>query len=60
MKKYKENMKEYNEICGKYERTLLLYSLWDFEKFRDLPLYTYKLWDLEEFQAFLPYTGYRN
>ena len=34
-----ENMKEYEEICGKYEGIFLLFRLWDLDKFRDLPLY---------------------
>ena len=38
MKKYVDNMREYEEIiCGKYEEIPLLCRLWD----RNLPLYVY-------------------
>ena len=44
MGKYVEYMKEYEEICGKYEEKLSpyigtgpLYSLWDLEKFWEKP-----------------------
>ena len=40
MKKSVGNMKEDEEIRGKYEGILsILYRLWDLETFRDLPLY---------------------
>ena len=40
MKKYVENMKEYEDICEKCEGIPpTIYILLDLEKFRDLPLY---------------------
>ena len=53
MKKYVENMKEFEGIGGKYEGIPLLCRLWDLEKFRDLSLYVGFVTYLGKFRASL-------
>ena len=52
MKKYVENLKEYEEIC---QYILDLYGPWDLKKFRVPSLYSF--WDLEKFRILPFYVG---